>query len=106
MEELENLLASKDKEIHTLMDTIDALNNVINLKESDGEEENEDSIEINVEDIVDEDGDIFTCDDCDFITRKKTGLRIQRSRVYSKAKCANCNREFSSKREAQETCRK
>ena len=45
IEELEKLLKSKDNEIENLMDTINALNNVINLKDSDSEEEDVEEFE-------------------------------------------------------------
>ena len=86
IEELEKLLKSKDNEIENLMDTINALNNVINLKDSESEEEDVEEFETVLE--SDED-DIFDCDECDFVTKKKPGLKIHKSKVHVKVKSSS-----------------
>ena len=90
-------MKSKDVEIHDLMKTIDALNNVIKLDDSDSdteEVEDEDQIETVLES---DDDDIFSCDECEFRTRKKTGLKIHKSKIHVKVKCNTCYREFTTK---------
>ena len=77
------------------MSTIDAFNNVVNMEDGDSEEENEDNIEIDLE----VENDTFACDECEFTTEKKTGLKIHKSKVHVKVKCGNCYREFSSREE-------
>ena len=93
IEELEKILKSKDNEIHSLMDTIDALNNVISMKDSESEEESEDNLNLE----GDNDDEVFPCDECEFITKKKTGLKIHHSKVHVKSRCTKCYRTFSSK---------
>ena len=75
------------------MDTIDALNNVISMKDSESEEESEDNLNLE----GDNDDEVFPCDECEFITKKKTGLKIHQSKVHVKSRCTNCYRTFSSK---------
>ena len=76
IEELKNLLNSKNEEIVNLTKTIEAMTEVINLNEegfdeesdheSDGESDLADEIESEYVDDV-----IFKCDKCTFTTKKK-----------------------------------
>ena len=96
IEELEKLLKSKDNEMHDLLDTIQALNNVINLTDSENEEEGVTDFETVLE-RDDGDDNIFDCDECDFVTNKKTGLKIHKSKVHVNPKSNNSYRDFRSK---------
>ena len=58
---------------------MDALNNVINMNDSDTEEvEDQDQIE-----------------SLEFRTTKKTGLQIHKNKIHFKVRCNNCYREFT-----------
>ena len=96
VKELENLLESKNLEIKELLATVDAMNSVIGVDESDSEDASDHSIET-VTDDDEQEMNTFVCDKCDFITKKKAGLKIHSSKVHPKIKCNNCLREFSTK---------
>ena len=62
------------------MKTIDALNNVIKMDDSATEEvEDENQIETVLES---DDDDIFICDECEFRTRTKTGIKFHNSKIH------------------------
>ena len=67
------------------------------MDDSDSDtEEVEDEEQIDT--VLDSDDDeIFTCDECEFRTRKKTGLKIHKSKDHVKVKCTTCCREFSTR---------
>ena len=77
------------------MKTIDALNNVIKMDDSATEEvEDEDQIETVLES---DDDDIFICDECEFRTRTKTGIKFHNSKIHDKVRCNTYYREFTTK---------
>ena len=96
VKELENLLESKNLEIKELLASVDAMNSVIGVDESDSEDASDHSIET-VTDDDEQEMNTFVCDKCDFITKKKAGLKIHSSKAHPKIKCNNCLREFSTK---------
>ena len=82
LRELEKLLASKDDEIKDLKATISALNDVINISETDASDsETDDFID---EDEKDEFSD-FMFEHCDFSTKNSTGLKIHNTKVHKKS---------------------
>ena len=93
VEGLENLIKSKDSEICDLMQTIDAFNYVVNVSESD--EDSEHSVETNPEDS--EEMITLNCDECNFRTTKKTGLKIHKSKVHVSIQCDKCYSKFRCK---------